>query len=117
MILLAENETFKVEHEYEEVYLYNKRKKKRTLIGDFYGDPNSAIIGFKNDFCAMCGCGIIVYYLHKPYKPYEYNLVTRQWKEYYRDGERWFDSLYQIDESLICAITEYGERIVIEIKL
>lgn len=35
MILLAENETFKVEHEYEEVYLYNKRKKKSTLIGDY----------------------------------------------------------------------------------
>lgn len=45
MTSLAENDTIRIEYEYEMVYLFNKKKRCRVLIGDFYGDPEYAIIG------------------------------------------------------------------------
>lgn len=56
-----------------------------------------------------------MYYLKEPYLNYQYDLNTSQWKEYYRDGTKWFNELIQINEMQICAVSEHGEKIYITI--
>lgn len=73
MTILCENKKYIVEYEYESVYLKEKSSDSYVCIGQFYGDPYDAILDKNNQFCVMCGCGIIVYYLNKPFVEYDYN--------------------------------------------
>lgn len=102
MKLLAENEKIKIVGEYEETFFINKKSKSKILIGDFYGDPQVAIIDKKEKFCAIGGCRLIIYYLSNPYESYSYEKQTLQWKEMFRDGkEVWVEDIKQVDDSTI----------------
>lgn len=48
--------------------------------------------------CAMCGCGVIIYYLKEPFREYEYLTQTEQWREWGRnnaEAEIW--DIYQLN--------------------
>ena len=60
MQVLTESKNYIVFYEFESVILKIKKSKKEILIGDFYGEPQMALISEKEDFYAMCGCGIII---------------------------------------------------------
>lgn len=82
---LAESWNYLITYEYETVYLYIKNSDKKIVIGDFYGDPEVAIISRDESYCAIGGCGIIIYYLKEPFKEFEYNKDCNQWKEVLRN--------------------------------
>ena len=112
MQVLTESKNYIVFYEFESVILKIKKSKKEILIGDFYGEPQMALISEKEDFCAMCGCGIIIYYLQAPFMEYEYHKQTKQWKEWGRNNETiWIESIKYIYGSMLEIETESGKII------
>ncbi len=68
---LAESKNYKVISEFEMVSLIFKAKDREPVyIGDFYGNPDSAIISNDERFVAIAGCGLIIYNLHEPFDDY-----------------------------------------------
>lgn len=64
--ILFENEKYKLYSSYESVYLKNKNTNspdEDLFITYIYGDPDSALISFNNEFIAIAGCGISIYFL------------------------------------------------------
>ncbi len=93
---LAQSENYIVEHEYETVFLSSK-DKRLLVIGDFYGDPEVAIIDRAEKWCAMGGCGVIVYWLEEPFTAYQYNTPSPQYAEFNRTNPNpwWVESIEQ----------------------
>ena len=50
---LTESKNFVITFEYEKVFLIRKQTGNTIFIGEFYGDPTTAIISSKEDFCAI----------------------------------------------------------------
>lgn len=117
MNLLAESKHYMVYSEYESVTMLIKATKKELLIGDFYGDPQGAIIAEDETYCIMWGCGVIIYYLSEPFKEYEYDIKTKQWNEWGRDKPIvWIENIESINDETIRLMTDQGENITININ-
>ena len=100
--VLARSKNYEVSYEFEVVYLARFSSPRRNVvIGDFYGDPASAIIDKEERSVIMIGCGMIIYNLSKPFEPYQYHLQSSQWKELFRNsGEQWWiETIVQKDEN------------------
>lgn len=109
--ILAESEHYRVYNEYENVIMEIKKSHRKIQIGDFYGNPQMAIISEDEKVCVMCGCGIIIYYLREPFREYEYR-HTQQWKEWGRNNsgaEMWVESIRYIDNKTIEIVAESGD--------
>lgn len=112
MNVLAESENYRVYNEYENVILHIKESNKKIQIGDFYGNPQMALISEDETVCVMCGCGVIIYYLKEPFREYEYHTQTKQWREWGRNSagaEIWVESIRYIDNKTIEIIAESGD--------
>jgi hypothetical protein len=105
---LAESKNFVIMNEYEKVFLVFKNSNRKICIGDFYGDPQDAIISNNECFCVMVGCGLIIYYLHEPFEEYRYNVSTNQWEELFRENGKtwWIEDVKNVDESTILISVE-----------
>lgn len=78
--ILAENKNYKVTYEYEMVTLHFKTNDRKPIyIGDFYGDPDSAIISWDEKYIAITGCGIIIYNLQEPFSEYYGDESSKQY--------------------------------------
>ena len=55
MKILFETDELKIEHEFESVYLIDKKTGKKLLSDDFYGDPRCGLIGKNNDWAIIGG--------------------------------------------------------------
>jgi hypothetical protein len=101
MLTLAESLNYRIESEYETVYLIHSAG--HTVIGDFYGDPTAAIIDNDERWCAIVGCGMVLYYLKQPFEPYEYHCTTKQWVEFHRTppDDWWIEEIEQIDKDIL----------------
>jgi hypothetical protein len=99
---LAQSENYIVEHECETVFLSSKNKRL-LVIGDFYGDPEVAIIDRDEKWCAMGGCGVIVYWLEEPFSPYQYNVSAPQYFELHRTKSDiwWIEGIEQVEANEI----------------
>ena len=87
-----ENDQYRLYSIYENVYLKNKAAEdgvKDTFISSAYGDPDSALVSFENDFFAIAGCGITVYFL-KDGDSYEIGTEA--------DNLFWTEGIYQSGE-------------------
>lgn len=118
MNVLAESEHYRVYHEYENVIMKIKKSLKKIQIGDFYGDPQMAIISEDEKVCIICGCGIIIYYLREPFREYEYHTQTEQWREWGRnnaEADIWIESVRYIDNKTIEIIAESGDIYLLNI--
>ncbi|HUT87936.1 MAG TPA: hypothetical protein VMY37_00425 [Thermoguttaceae bacterium] len=95
--ILARSEHYTVSHEYE-VVLLDRPSGPQVVIGDFYGDPAAAIIDAHEKWAIVVGCGIVLYWLRKPFTPYEYDKKTNQWWEAHRSppDEWWIETVYQV---------------------
>lgn len=82
MHVLAENSNYLIYKNYEDVTLRDKNTNRETLIGDFYGEADMAVFSEDETFCAMCGCGVIIYFMKEPFQQYEYYVTTDQWKDW-----------------------------------
>lgn len=111
---LAESEHYAIYNEYENVILEVRESHRQIQIGDFYGEPQMAVISRDEKFCVMCGCGVIIYYLREPFMEYEYNTQTGQWREWGRNGtEAWVERVDCINDEMVELLTEDGKRITI----
>lgn len=110
MKLLAKNAHYTIQSEFETVFLLHPAGQ--TVIGDFYGDPTAAIIDRRERWCALAGCGLILYYLKEPFEPYEYNCSTRQWVEFHRTppDEWWIESVRQEGENMVQFVVDPGSK-------
>lgn len=103
---LAESEHFKVTAEYETVYLQFKMHpgRRRIIIGDFYGDPQCAIISCDEKYVAIAGAGLIIYRLQEPFDSYQYETSSRQYAEFFRFEPKlwWLNGLHQDDIDQDC---------------
>ena len=118
---LAESENFKVISEFETVTLLWKKEKskKEICIGDFYGDPECAIISKNEEYVVTAGCGLIIYFLKEPFSEFQYNKKSTQFIELFRDPKNtcWINGLHQneIDNDWkyfrFVALNDFGEQI------
>jgi hypothetical protein len=101
---LAESDNYKVTSEDETVHLHFKNgDRKPVIIGDFWGDPECAMISRDEKYVVMAGCGLIVYLLKEPFDEYQYGgksegtRVNNQFAEFHRDRPDiwWTDGLHQ----------------------
>ena len=116
---LAHSQNLKIFYEYETVFLQRKDKDKLVVIGDFYGDPQVAMISIDEKFCVVGGCGVIIYYLKEPYKSFQYNVESTQWKEWGREDENstiWVNNIKYIDEDNVEIETEDYIKKIISVK-
>lgn len=105
--ILARSKHYTVSHEYETVLL-DHPGGEGLVIGHFYGNPETAIIDWNEQWAIVAGCGIILYHLRDPYVPYEYEKTTDQWWEAHRNPpEAWsIEQVYQVNEVTIRFVVE-----------
>ena len=98
---LAESINYKVTSEYESVTLHFKSNnlKKSAYIGDFYGDPDCAIISWDEKYLVVAGCGLIIYRLVEPFNEVGVAKNSPQYSEFFNDVEDiwWINGLHQND--------------------
>jgi len=96
---LAESENYKVTSEYESATLHFKNKliRKSVYIGDFYGDPDCAIISRDEEYLVVAGCGLIIYRLKEPFTEFGDSRQSTQYSEFFREPENhwWINGLHQ----------------------
>ena len=100
--MLTRSKLYTVSHEYETVLL-DRPGGARVVIGDFYGDPETAIIDWNEKWAIIVGCGIVLYRLQEPFVPYEYDKTTDQWWEANRapPNEWWIEHVYQVNDGAV----------------
>lgn len=107
--ILAESENYKIFGSYESVYLVDKSKGSEIYIGDFYGDPNGAVIDRRERFAAMYGCGLILYFIREPFESYQYEKKSPQWFEFGRsEPTAWIENVIQTDDDNLELFFENG---------
>jgi hypothetical protein len=98
---LAESENYKVTSEYEYATLHFKNKliRESVYIGDFYGDPECAIISRDEKYLVLAGSGLIIYRLKEPFTEYGDSGKSTQYSEFFREPENlwWINGLHQTD--------------------
>lgn len=109
LVDLATSANFRISYEYETVWLVHANHPN-VVIGDFYGDPSIAIIDTEERWCAVGGCGLIVYFLDEPFTPYKYDHRSNQYLEAGRTkhDQWWVESIEQTGPFSICAKCEDG---------
>ena len=110
---LAQSAHYEIDSEYESVFLTVRQTGRRVLIGDFYGDVEKAVISPDESYCAMVGCGVIVYDLREPFTPYAYHTPSDQWKEFDRDGKLWYTDVTIVKGRTLSVTPENGETKII----
>ena len=114
---LTESNNYSVDYEYEKVFLTVKKNQKRILIGEFYGDPYTALISENENFCAIGGEGLIVYYLHEPFDEYKGDDIESNqymiWGREDNENTIWIEDIKLLNERQIEVITEDNQSIVI----
>ncbi len=119
MKIITESENYSIEYEYEKVYLKIKKTSRIILIGEFYGDPDVAVISDDEKFCAVGGEGLIIYYIKEPFEEYRTDIEkSKQWTKYGRSTNKetiWINEITQIDSEHIRIGLESAETILISV--
>lgn len=115
---LFESKNYIISHIYERVFLIFKNNNKSILIGEFYGDPTTAIISKNEDFCVVGGEGIIVYFINDPYIEYykdKYSLT--KWIEWGRENKKtvWIEKVEEIEDNIIQLSLENNRHIIMSV--
>lgn len=119
MKIMAESDKFVVWNEYEKVFLKRKETSQIILIGEFYGDPDVALISADETYCAVGGEGLIIYYLTPPFEEFSTGRKgTKQWKTWGRNTKEetmWVSDITPIDNKFISVKLEDSETILVSI--
>ncbi|MBC9229486.1 hypothetical protein HI850_009120 [bacterium SPL81] len=119
-IQLTESDHYKIIHLYEAVFIApidSNNINEYTEIGDFYGEPEVAIIDQNEKWCAIGGCGLIIYFIQEPFTPYQYDQKCSQYFEIHRSPPAiwWIEDLQQISPSQILITLENSETHILDI--
>jgi hypothetical protein len=100
--MLTRSKLYTVSHDYE-IVLLDRPGGARVVIGDFYGDPETAIIDWNEKWAIIVGCGMVLYRLREPFVPYEHQKATDQWWEAYRSPPNvwWIEHVYQVNDGAV----------------
>lgn len=116
---MAESNNYLILNEYEKVFLKLKATSQLILIGEFYGDPDFALISDDETYCAVGGEGVIIYYLGDPFEEFSTNhKSSNQWKIWGRgtnEETMWVSEIDQIDGKHIRVELEDSETILLSI--
>ena len=102
--LLAQSKNYKIFAAYEEAQLEGHNINDHIIVGDFYGNAECACIDTNEKWCVTGGNGIIIYQLTPPFKNYQHDTLTPQWKELWRTNidKDWYpEVIYQVSENSI----------------
>jgi hypothetical protein len=119
-IQLTESDHYKIIHLYEAVFIApidSNNINEYTEIGDFYGEPEIAIIDQNEKWCAIGGCGLIIYFIQEPFTPYQYDQKCSQYFEIHRSPPSiwWIEDLQQISPSKILITLENSQTRILDI--
>lgn len=109
--ILDESENYYLMGSNETVFLLSKRDqnpitkefKVITSPGDHYGNVMAGFIDKNERYCVSVGCGYIIYYLHEPFRDWQFHqyidIQKAQWLEDWNtpDHLRFFEDVRQID--------------------
>ena len=116
---MAESNNYLILNEYEKVFLKLKATSQLILIGEFYGDPDVALISDDETYCAVGGEGVIIYYLRDPFEEFSTKYKSlNQWKIWGRGTNKetmWVSEIDQIDSKHIRVELEDSETILLSI--
>ena len=88
-------------------------------VGEFYGDPDFALISDDETYCAVGGEGVIIYYLRDPFEEFSTNhKSSNQWKIWGRgtnEETMLVSEIDQIDSKHIRVELEDSETILLSI--
>jgi hypothetical protein len=109
--ILFENDQYRLYSIYENVYLKNKSASNGAediYIACVYGDPDSGLISFGDDFVAISGCGITIHFLNDEES---FEIGTEA------DNILWTEGIYQSseDDFNFVRFTSYTESNLIRV--
>ncbi|MDO6528038.1 hypothetical protein Q4519_20390 [Motilimonas sp. 1_MG-2023] len=90
--ILYECDQYRLYSIYENVYLKNIHRSESDndiIVASVYGDPDSGLISFGNDYVAIAGCGITIHFLNGD-EGYEIGTEA--------DNVFWTEGIYQSGE-------------------
>ena len=102
-LLLSASENYRLYWCHEEAQLEGV-KENRIVVGYFSGQVECGCIDYHEKWIVTGGNGIIIYYMNKPYRNYEYGHEGLQWKELWREKENkdwWPEVIFQTDERTV----------------
>lgn len=119
-VQLSQSKSYKIIHLYESAYIAPLQSSdiyQYIEIGDFYGNPEVAIIDQNEKWCAIGGCGLIIYFIQEPFTPYQYDQESSQYFEIHRSPPSiwWIEDLQQISQSKILITLEDSQTRILDI--
>ena len=119
-VQLSQSKSYKIIHLYESAYIAPLQSSdiyQYIEIGDFYGNPEVAIIDQNEKWCAVGGCGLIIYFIQEPFTPYQYDQECSQYFEIHRSPPSiwWIEDLQQISQSKILITLEDSQTRILDI--
>jgi hypothetical protein len=99
---LTRSDNYAVVHDYEDAFLILPNGR-RVPVGSFYGDPACAVIDRRERWCVVAGCGLLVYFLHEPFRPADvfpsgqYAWVRPSWGA----DPWWVEAVYQPSDDAV----------------
>jgi hypothetical protein len=84
--ILIATRHFVIAHDWRDVWLCIPDRDPLS-IGTHYEEPRSVKVSPNSRWCASGGCGVVVYHLHDPYRPFSSGVETDQWWEIGRDED------------------------------
>ena len=117
MKIISESNNYLIMNEYENVFLKIKKTSQMIFIGDFYGDPEIALISANEKYCIIGGAGVIIYYLNEPFEEYKY-APSEQWKDWGRgdlDSTTWVNNIVLLDHDHIEIETEDEQKVILDV--
>lgn len=120
-VQLTQSKNYKIIHLQETAYIAPSQSdciNEYIEIGDFYGNPEIAIIDENEKWCAIGGCGVIIYFIQEPFTPYKYDQENAQYFEIHRNPPSiwWISSLQQITPSKLLITLENTGMWVLDIS-
>ena len=105
--ILARSEHFAVSYDQEIAYL-EPTDGRRVVIGDFYGNPKSAVIDWEEKWVVVVGCGLILYWLREPFRACASPTHLAQCREFHRlaPDAWWIEAVYQTSETTVRIVVE-----------
>jgi len=84
------------------LHFKNAGSNHSVAIGDFYGEPECAIISKDEKYVVLAGCGLIIYRLEKPFSEYLGDNSINQYSEFFRYPPNviWISELRQSSNDL-----------------
>lgn len=102
--LLAQSDRYIIYNEYEDAFLLDKKNNQTYYLGDYYGDPEAALIDNRERFAVVVGFNRLGVF----------EIVDKKLKLIDADIPDWVESLNQEDRK-IEVICENGKHYVFDI--